>query len=130
MPLFEQLDNWFVGHVSFPVTNYAFNRKGVMADYLGLIRSERYSEGQLREIQFRKVQRLLSYANRCVPYYAQKFKEIGLTPQDTRSLEDLALIPALSRQEVIEHCDDLVKSDFRASLGAAKQSKSGPGQPL
>lgn len=130
MPLFEQLDNWLVGHVSFPITNYLFNRKGVMSDYLGLVKSEHYSEDQLREVQFRKVQRLFSYANQYVPYYAKKFKEIGLAPEDIRSLEDVALIPALSRQQVIEHCTELVNSEFRASLQAAKQSKSGPGQPI
>ncbi len=130
MHRFESFDDWLVGHISFPITNYLFNRKGVMSDYLRLLESERYSEDQLREIQLRKLQRLVGYAGRFVPYYTKKFKDIGLAPHDIRSLEDVALIPALGRQEVIEHCDDLVHSDFARSLQAAKQSRSGPGQPI
>jgi len=130
MSLIERFDDWLVGHVSFPITNYLFNRKGVMADYLSLLKSERYSEDRLKEIQLQKLQRVVSYANQYVPYYSRKFKEIGLAPQDIKSLEDIALIPALTRQEVIQRCDDLVNSTFRPSLVAAKQSKLGPGQPI
>jgi phenylacetate-CoA ligase len=129
MNLLKKCDDWMVGHVSFPVTNYLFNRKGVMSDYRSMLESERYSEEQLQQVQLRKLHHVLSYANRFVPYYGRRFKQLGLVPEDIRTLADVALIPTLSRQEVIENCDDLVDVRFRSSLAAAKQSTRGPGQP-
>lgn len=130
MRLLEKCDDWIVGHISFPVTNYLFNRKGVMADYQRLVDSERCSQDQLQKIQLRKLQDVVRYAYRFVPYYTDKFKQIGLVPDDIRTLADAALIPALGRQEVIQNCDNLVDVRFRPSLETAKTSKRGPGQPV
>ncbi len=33
MNLFHRLDDWFVGSVTFPATNYLLNRRGVLASY-------------------------------------------------------------------------------------------------
>lgn len=130
MKLLEKYDDWFVGHIAFPATNYVFNRRGVMADYRGLLHSEHYSEDELEQIQLRKLRHLLRYAYRYVPYYTNKFKELGLVPDDVRRLEDVALLPAISRQEVIQNSDDLVDIRLRSSLDVAKQSQHGPGQPM
>lgn len=126
----EKLDDWFVGNVSFAATNYLFNRRGVMADYRRLLKSEHFSDEQLREIQLAKLKRLIRHANQYCPFYTERFKEIGLNPEDIRRLEDVEQIPTLSRQEVIEGCDEMVDVRFRPGLEAARQSKLGPGQPI
>ncbi|HLG59287.1 MAG TPA: hypothetical protein VI485_28370 [Vicinamibacterales bacterium] len=130
MRVLDRIDDWFVGNVAFPVTNHFMNRKGVLASYRGLTRSEYLPEEQLRDIQLRKLTAVLERANEFNPHYTRKFKDAGFDPRDIRQLDDLKGIPALTREEVIQHTEDLIDLRYRPSLDAAKQSKRGPGQPI
>lgn len=130
MSVREKLDDWLVAHVSFPVTNYLFNRRGVLAEYFRLVESERYPQERLQEIQLNKLQTVLQHANRFSSYYRKKFKQIGFAPEDIRSLDDVKQIPALSRQEVIQNCEELVDVRYRSSIEIANRSNRGPGQPV
>jgi len=97
----RKLNDWFVGHVSFPVTNYLLNRRGVLASYRQMLQSEYYPEERLQEIQLSKFRDLLCHAGRFCPHYAKKLRQIGAAPEDIRSLEDVRRIPPLSRQELM-----------------------------
>jgi phenylacetate-CoA ligase len=119
-----------VGHVSFPVTNHLFNRIGVRADYARLIQSEYYPPEKIEQLQLRKLREVLRHANRVCPHYTAKFRDAGFVPEDIQTLADVARIPALSRQEVIANCEEMVDAGQRSAVEAAKQSKRGPGQPL
>ena len=130
MSVVEKLDDLLVARVSFPVTNYLLNRKGVLADYFRLTESERYPQERLQEIQLNKLKSVLVYANRFSSYYKTKFKQIGFSPEDIRCLDDVKRIPTLSRQEVIQNCEDLVDTRYRSSITPANQSNRGPGQPV
>ena len=130
MSMLEKLDDWFVGRVSFPLTNFLLNRKEILSNYRQLVQSEWYSQEQLRDLQIEKVKSALRHANRFCPFYTARFKEIGLVPDDIRTLEDIKQIPPLSRQDVINHCEDMVDVRCRPYLDAAAQSKRSPGQPI
>lgn len=119
-----------MGRVSFPVTNYLFNRRGVRADYVRLIQSEYCPPEEIEQLQLRKLREVLRHANRVCPHYTAKFKSAGLVPEDIRTLTDLARIPALSRQEVIANCEEMVDARQQSAIEGAKQSKRGPGQPV
>jgi phenylacetate-CoA ligase len=130
MSVIENLDDWFVGNISFPITNHFMNRKGVLASYKRLTQSEYLPQEKLREIQLARLKTVLQRANQFNPHYTRKFKAHGLDPRDIRSLEDLSGLPALTREEVIQNTEDLVDSRYRDSIDAAKKSKRGPGQPI
>ena len=123
------IEDWFVGRVSFPLTNYLFNRRGVMASYRQLLKSEYYAEEQLQEMQLGKFRAALRYASQFCPYYMKKFGRLGLAPEDIKSLEDVRRIPPLSRQDVAEHGEDIVDARYRRSLPAHDLSRA-PGQPV
>jgi phenylacetate-coenzyme A ligase PaaK-like adenylate-forming protein len=130
MRLLEKCDDWLVGHVSFPLTNYLFNRRGVMGMYQRMVRSEQCPPEEIEALQLRKLRELVRHAGSVSPYYAAKFKAIGLAPEDIRTLADVKRIPALDRQEVIANAEDMVDAGMRPALAAAKLSKRGPGQPV
>ena len=130
MSRLEKFDDWFVGNVSFPVTNYLFNRRGVRSDYAQLIQSEYYPPERIEQIQLKKLREVLCHAMRVCPYYTAKFKRAGLAPDDIQTLADVTRIPSLSRQEVIANCEQIVDVKQRPAVDAAKRSKRGPGQPL
>ena len=113
MSALHRLDDWFVGRVSFPATNYLLNRRGVLASYRELRKSERFPQEQLEEMQLRRLRAVLGYAYRFCPYYTHKFKQLGLAPDDIRSLEDARHIPAMSKQEVVEHGEEMIDMRYR-----------------
>lgn len=56
-------------------------------------------------------QRLHAFVRHCartIPYYQRRFKELGISPDDVRTLEDLKGLPILTKEEVQEHCPELV----------------------
>jgi phenylacetate-CoA ligase len=119
-----------VGNILFPFSNTLLNRKGILSLYRKLLGSERCSEEMLKERQFRKILRVLEHAYQWVPYYRKKFRELGMVPDDIRSLEDMRHISPLTRQDVINHRVDLVDVRCSSSLLKADKTLRGPGEPI
>ena len=55
---------------------------------------------RLDALQLRKLQRLVQHAYVHVPYYRDAIGEAGVHPEDIRSLEDIARLPLLSKDDV------------------------------
>lgn len=55
---------------------------------------------QLEELQLRRLKDMCNriYAN--VPHYRRRFDEIGITPEDIRSLDDVRLLPFTEKQDL------------------------------
>jgi len=102
----------------------------VRADYARLIQSEHYPPEKIEQLQLRKLREVLRHAYRVCPYYNAKFEQIGLVPEDIQTLKDVTRIPALSRQDVIMNCEEMVDAGQRSAVESAKLSKRGPGQPV
>lgn len=55
---------------------------------------------QLEELQLERLQKLLENVYYNVPFYRQKFQEIGLEPGDIKSLADLQKLPFTEKQDL------------------------------
>ena len=120
MSVVEKIDQFLVGRISFPAINYVLNRKDILGRYRNLLQTEYYSKDALRELQFQKLSAVLRHAYRWNPFYTKRFMEIGLVPQDIKTLEDIRRIPPLVRQDVIDHRVDMVDARFHHSISAAE----------
>ncbi|MDR3762587.1 MAG: phenylacetate--CoA ligase [Acidobacteriota bacterium] len=58
------------------------------------------SEGELREMQLRRLQKTVLRAYENVALFHQRMKELGLAPQDVRSLDDLARLPFTTKADL------------------------------
>lgn len=56
-------------------------------------RIETMSSEQMRELQLQRLKHCVHYTYERVPFYKAKFDEIGLKPEDIRTLEDINKIP-------------------------------------
>ncbi|MDR2031921.1 MAG: phenylacetate--CoA ligase [Azoarcus sp.] len=52
----------------------------------------------IRRIQLERLQRQVAWANERVPWYKRRFQELGIGPEDIRSLEDVRLLPFTDKQ--------------------------------
>ena len=55
---------------------------------------------QREELQLKNLQRILKRAYERIPYYKNKFDNAGVSPEDCRSLEDLAKFPFTNKTDL------------------------------
>lgn len=130
MGLVERTEAYFVGRLTFPVTNYLFNRRNILSRYDALCRSEWEAPERLRALQLERLKKLVAYAHDRIPFYQKRFRAVGLLPGDIKTLDDLKVIPPLSRQELIDNRHSIVDSRLGESVAFADGSKRGPGEPI
>ena len=86
---------------------------------------------KIRALQEDKLHRLVVHAYRHVPYYRERMKALGLTPDDIRSLDDLRKLPMLSKADVRKHLFFDIMSDNHKKSEILKISTSGStGEPF
>lgn len=71
--------------------------------YEYLSRTQWLASSELRDLQSARLQRILWHAYVNVPYYRRMFSELGITPRDIKSIDDLSKLKMLSKQDVSEN---------------------------
>ncbi|NOX62344.1 MAG: phenylacetate--CoA ligase family protein, partial [Chloroflexi bacterium] len=65
--------------------------------------SQWWSAEQLRELQNRKLRRLIAHVYQHVPFYRRVMDERGLTPDDIQTTDDLVKLPIVDKYILTEH---------------------------
>lgn len=79
---------------------------------------------QLRRIQFVKLKALLHHSYQTVPYYRDRYKQAGIEPDDIRSLDDLKLLPILTKDEIRKDHKRFLSEEPRTPVFKASTSGS------
>ena len=105
---------------------------GDVATHLGdLQRSQWLKVDQMRELQERKLRKLVQHAYTHVPYYRDKLRALGIGPQDIRTLDDLRKLPFLTKADVRKHLYFDILSDNHKKSEILRISTSGStGEPF
>ncbi len=99
-------------------------------NYYFLKKSEKWSGDQLRNWQYQKVKKIIKIAAESVPYYQKLFRQIGFEPGDFRSLDDLKLLPRLTKKDIKENLADLLSIKARSRDVRLAQSGGSTGNPI
>lgn len=112
-------------------------RLGDYLDPAGLVcwrrflwKSQFFPADRIRDWQGRRLRRLLAHCVRRVPFYARLFAERRLRPEDFRGPDDLALLPLLDKDALLERRDEFIASDARRYHSRALQTSGTTGTPL
>ena len=130
MSILSAAEDFAVGRITFPATNMLFNRRGIIKSYVSLLKSERFSQDELRALQFRRLKSIVAFVERHCPYYREKMKNAGIVSTDIQSFEDFDNFPALTRQEVIDHHHELLDERLYQSAIIADSAGRAPGEPI
>lgn len=80
-------------------------------NYFDIIeKRNKYQINDLKEIQFKKLKKLLNHCYKNVPYYRQIFESIGLHPDDIKTLSDYSKIPILEKTTIRDNYKNLLDS--------------------
>lgn len=116
--------------LTMPLHKWMITRRARLY-YKELKESQWLSAEKVRELQERKLRRLVHHGYYHVPHYRQKFDELGLEPSDIQTLEDLRKLPLLSKQDVRDHLYFDMLSDNHDKRRMLKVATSGStGEPF
>lgn len=86
--------------------------------------SESWDDETTTRYQIAAIRDSLIAAQRA-PFYAKRFTEAGVKPESFESLEQLAAYPMLTKQDIIQHRDQMVSGDTSQRLAMTTGGSSG-----
>ncbi len=95
-----------------------------------LERTQWLSPGELRAIQERRLQRIISHAYAQVPYYRKTFDKLGLSPESIKTVEDLGRLPIVTKATIQENRDELVARNAEEHGRRPHSTGGSTGEPL
>ena len=104
-------------------------RRTTPAHLAFLVAMERKDPEVIERWQLDALRRLLSHAQRNVPYWRETFARVGFDPRDVKRRADLAPLPVLTRDIVRERYRDLV-DPARTRTNIHKGTSGSTGTPL
>lgn len=122
---------WFEAYfATMPLHKWLIRRRAREL-YLELKRTEWLSATEMRELQLHKLQRLAQHAYVHVPYYRDAMNAAGLRPDDIESLDDLARLPLLAKDDVRKNLHFRLFSDDHRKREMHRVTTSGStGEPF
>ena len=66
------------------------------------------SGDELEALNILRFRRMVAHACNYSPYYREKYRKAGLTPEDIRTARDIDSIPLLTREEIKGHREDIL----------------------
>src|SRR6185437_4058006 len=124
----EWYENLF-RRVLYPVYETGLRRRHTLA-YLKDYRSAQWlAPEQIAALQWKRLKALLEHCYREVPYYRQQWRELGIVPEDIRSMDDYARLPLLTKDDIRTHGDALKAESLRNQLGY-KATGGSTGEPM
>jgi phenylacetate-CoA ligase len=123
------LTRFMVYNLSLPAFDLA---KGlsVRREYERLTRIVAGSRESVLAMQARKLRRLVAHAAKHVSYYRDLFAKHGIAPENVKSVEDLACLPVLRRDNIQEHAAEMVSETADKARFYKGSSSGSTGVPV
>ncbi len=116
-------------HVLYPAYEGGLRGRRTLTYLKEYQRDQWLDPEQIAALQWQRLERLLEHCEREVPYYRQRWRELGITVADIRNLDDYARLPVLTKGDIRDHFDDLKSTSMRDSL-LYKATGGSTGEPL
>lgn len=65
-----------------------------------LLKSHNWNREHLLEHQLNRLKLLITHSYETVPFYTKKYKALGIVPSDIKSLDDLSILPIITKEEL------------------------------
>ncbi|UPG92078.1 phenylacetate--CoA ligase family protein [Luteibacter aegosomaticola] len=125
MSLYEPL----LRHVLWPAYEGGLRRRETPRHLRSYAETQWLSADALRELQFRRLKKLLAWCQREVPFYRDRWAQMGLSVEDIRTPADVALLPVLTKADIRSAGDALKAASLKDTL-AYKATGGSTGEPL
>ena len=115
--------------VLFPFYESRLRRRRTL-DYQREYEASQWLDGErVAALQWQKLKALIAHCWREVPYYQRRWKELGVVPDDIRTMQDYAQLPTLGKPEIRACFDELHAQSWRGKL-LYKTTGGSTGEPM
>jgi len=94
-----------------------------------IINNPKKDEVRLKELQNRKLRKMIRHAYNNVPYYHELFDKSGLKPKDIRTAEDLGRIPITEKEDLISMGDLMLSQKIKINRCRTRFTSGSTGNP-
>ena len=116
-------------HLLLPIGDLVYG-SNVARQLRNLQKNEFLSNEAIREIQDKKLQKLVRHCHDTVPYYQRLFCELGVNPDDIRCREDLQVLPVLTKQTIRDHYSEMFSTAISEKRRRSESTGGSTGTPL
>ena len=113
----------------FPVIEYSSGTT-IQKHLAFLNKSQWWSKAQIDELQNKKLRALIHHAYDNVPYYHRMFTQIGITPDDIKTKDDLKKMPVLTKDDIRKNLPDILAKNIGKSGRIKAHSSGSTGEPM
>jgi len=124
------LINYISENAILPISDILL-RRNIRTNFEFLMKSQFWSEIELKAYQSEKLKILIKHAYTNVPYYTALFKKNKLIPDDIKSIDDLFKIPILSKDDIRRNFPgNIVANNIQKNEMYLTASSGSTGEPL
>ncbi len=97
-----------------------------------MMRRAFWDRGRLDTYRNRKLKAMIAYAFENSRFYHDKFKEVGVRPEDIRTVADLSKLPVVRKEELKFQAErsNIISRQFRTSDLLVQRTSGSTGRPL
>lgn len=118
-----------IKHIFYPLW-VAKNRSSRLRYLADLEKSQYWSKNILIEHQWSSFRELVTHAFETCPYYRMKFQQASISPNDLHSHEDIQKIPMITKEEIQEHRDEMISTQYRKTDLIRDMTGGSTGSPM
>jgi len=115
--------------VLFPLYDQVLAGRGTLGFLAEYEHSQWLPPERLEALRWDKLKRLLEHCWREVPYYRQRWSELGITPDAIATPADFARLPVLTKHDIRTHFEALKADSWRDKL-LYKSTSGSTGEPF
>jgi phenylacetate-CoA ligase len=102
----------------------------IASSYKKIKQMQGYSSDEIQHWQSKRLFKLLEHAYKHTKYYSRLFDNIGMLPNDFKSIEDLKYFPILSKEMIRENFNDLICDNIDSFPYIETATGGSSGDPL
>ncbi len=111
--------------MDFTIVSDIITGKHVRKDYRHYMESQWFSRSDLAEIQSRKLRDLMEHCYENVPFYQKVMKQKGLIPSDFASIDTLAELPKVTKEDIKANYADFTPLNLKTIKGVKSGQTGG-----
>lgn len=96
----------------------------------GLMRTMKMSPEKIQEIQLYRLRSVIAHAYQNTVFYRERMDQLGIKPADIRTIEDMRILPIISRADVKSYFHEMLANHVRLSACKVTHSSGTTGEPV
>jgi len=89
-----------------------------------------WDKRKLRDYQNKRLRHIVKYAYENSHFYHEKYSQIGIRPEDIRTIEDLNKLPIVRKDDLARNPADVVSLEYDISKLSIQRTSGSTGRPL